>query len=590
MAIIQPLYYPGGKYKPGDDRKILAALAGFEYNGTKTVGVIGSPNLTTATGLMKVDASGSTGTFTVQPGLCVIADAATQVAATPGVYLAGIDSGALTLTTSNLVALPGSGTRTDLVYAQIDETPYTISSASRTGTTVTLTTSAAHGFKIGDTVVVTGIDEVFNGTYTAISPTSSTTITYSTSSTGTISSTTYYATATPFDTQDTTAGSGTGIPITITNRAFAQSGTTANGIATITVGVNLSTAGAGATALLSVGDRVRISGLSSVFDGDHVVTGVTAGATSTFTYTRSWTGTAVTALGSAASQPSANAQVRVPFAIRMASGTTTMPSVTGIPLANATINTAGTFTAVVDRRLFVGASGGIHYFDSTAATYTDYYNSAKLAEGRLSYDVSANKLYYSDGSLLLEVNNSTHNHDTIYYPAAQSSSGVLSQPSSYSTSGGYLDIVTGTSFDDATGSTFLDQYSGSPVAVAASVTCIAACFILVDFSALINNASSTAVGQVDVQLSGATTTSAFTVGTSGSNSKVATDGTAMTTGDWIYHSYAAYGTASVTHHRSKLYKVNAGTTTFTLRGKINLSAQSVTVDALSLRVIPLYNA
>lgn len=570
MAIIQPLYYPGGMYKPSDDREILTALTGFEYNGTKTVGVIGSPNLTTATGLMKV-AAGSTGQFTVQPGLCVIADAATQVATNPGVYLAGIDSSALTITTSNLITLPVSGTRTDLVYAQIDETPYTISTAARTTTTVTLTTSAAHGFKVGDTVVVTGIDEVFNGTYTAISPTSSTTITYSTSSTGTISSTTYNATAQRVDSQGVTLGSA----IVITNRAFAQSSTTALGTATITTTSIHS---------LAIGDTVRISGLSSVLDGDYVV--ATVPTTTTFTYTRSWNGTAVTALGTAASQPSANAQVRVPFAIRMASGTTTMPAVTGIPLANVTITTVGTLTTVVDRRLFVGANGGVHYYDSTAATFADYYDFAKLAEGRLSYDVSANKLYYSNGSLLLEINNSTHNHDTIYYPAPQSVSGTLSQPVSFSSVG--VDVITGTSFDDATGKIFVDAYTGSNVAV--SVTCIAACYVLVEFSAYISSASSSAVGQIDVQLSGATTTSAFTVETSGSNSRAATDGTAMTSSDWIYHSYAAYAANIATHRSVKLYKINAGTTTFSLKGKINSSVQTVSADNVSLRAIPLYNA
>lgn len=570
MAIIQPLYYPGGKYKPSDDRKILAALTGFESGGTKTIGVIGSPNLTTTTGLMNVAASGSTGTFTVQPGLCVIADAATQSAANPGVYLAGIDTNALTITTSNLVTLPVSGTRTDLVYAQIDETPYTISSASRTGTTVTLTTSASHGFKIGDTVVVTGIDEVFNGTYTAISPTSSTTITYSTSSTGTISSTTYNATAQRIDSQGTTLGSA----LTITNRAFAQDSTTANGIATITT----------ATHSLAAGDTIRISGLSSVFDGDYTV--ATAPTTTTFTYKRSWTGTAVTALGTAANQPNANAQVRVPFAIRMASGTTTMPSVTGIPLANATINTAGTFTTVVDRRLFVGANGGIHYYDSTAGGSTNALRPATAAEGRLAYDVSTNLLYYSDGFLWNQLTTVNHNHDTTYYPAPQSASGTLTQPSSYSAYA--LDVITGTLFDDATGAIFVDSVTGSNVAV--SLTCVAACYVLVEFSAYITNASSSAVGQIDVELSGATTTSAFTVATTGSNSRAATDGTAMTSSDWIYHSYAAYGANIASHRSVKLYKINAGTTTFTLRGKINNSAYSTTVDGVSLRAIPLYNA
>jgi hypothetical protein len=64
----------------------------------------------------------------------------------------------------------------------------------------------------------------------------------------------------------------------------------------------------------------------------------------------------------------------------------------------------------------------------------------------------------------------------------------------------------------------------------------------------------------------------------------------MTTADWIYHSYAAYAAKYGTHNKSKLYKISAGTTTFTLRGKISASSHNVDVDYASLRVIPLYNA
>lgn len=568
MGIIQPLYYPGGKYKPKDDRKILAALTGFESDGTNTVGVIGSPNLTSSTGLMKVAASGTAGSITVQPGLCVIPDAAPQDAELLGVYLAGIDSVELTVALS----LPVSGTRTDLIYALVSEDVDYVSTAARSGTTVTLTTTAAHGFSVGDTVVVRGLDEVFNGTFTATAGTTGSTIVYSTSSSGTISSVTYNATAQRIDSQGVTLGS----PIVLTNRAFAQSGTTANGTATITTTSVHS---------LAIGDTIRISGLSSVLDGDFVV--ATVPTTTTFTYTRSWNGTAVTALGTPAALVNANAQARVPFAIKQATGTTAMPTATGIPLAEVTVSTT-TVTAVKDRRLFVGANGGVHYYDSTAGGATNALRPAVAAEGRLAYDVSANVLYYSNGSSWSQISTATHNHDTTYYPAPQSASGVLTKPTSFSTSGGYLDVVTGTSFDDATGATFVDGNTG--LNVAASVTCIAACYVLVEFSAYIWSASSTAICQVDVQLSGATTTSAFTVAATGSNSKAATDGTAMTTGDWIYHSYAAYGANIATHSRTKLYKVNAGTTTFTLRGKINSSAQAALVDDLSLRLIPLYNA
>jgi hypothetical protein len=54
MAILKPLYYAGGEYTATDDRKILASLVGSQADGTRVVGVIGSPNF--LTGCMKVTA------------------------------------------------------------------------------------------------------------------------------------------------------------------------------------------------------------------------------------------------------------------------------------------------------------------------------------------------------------------------------------------------------------------------------------------------------------------------------------------------------------------------------------------------------
>jgi hypothetical protein len=66
----------------------------------------------------------------------------------------------------------------------------TISNAARTGTTATLTTSTAHGFRVGDEVVVTTVTNAaaLNGTFTIVSVPTTTTFTYTTASTGTIAS------------------------------------------------------------------------------------------------------------------------------------------------------------------------------------------------------------------------------------------------------------------------------------------------------------------------------------------------------------------------------------------------------------------
>jgi len=54
----------------------------------------------------------------------------------------------------------------------------TVSNKALTNNVATLTTTATHGFKVGQSVVITGVDAVFNGTYTIASTPSGTTFTY----------------------------------------------------------------------------------------------------------------------------------------------------------------------------------------------------------------------------------------------------------------------------------------------------------------------------------------------------------------------------------------------------------------------------
>ena len=72
----------------------------------------------------------------------------------------------------------------------------TISNVARTGSTATITTSAAHTFAVGDTVVVSGLtNDALDGTYTITTVPTTTTFTYTTTTSGSISSTSDAGTA-----------------------------------------------------------------------------------------------------------------------------------------------------------------------------------------------------------------------------------------------------------------------------------------------------------------------------------------------------------------------------------------------------------
>jgi hypothetical protein len=65
----------------------------------------------------------------------------------------------------------------------------TVSNVARTSATATITTSTAHGFRVGDTVTVAGLtNTALNGTYTILTTPLTTTFTYTTATTGTIAS------------------------------------------------------------------------------------------------------------------------------------------------------------------------------------------------------------------------------------------------------------------------------------------------------------------------------------------------------------------------------------------------------------------
>jgi hypothetical protein len=74
-------------------------------------------------------------------------------------------------------------------YRWHGEISKTVSNVARTSATATITTSTAHSFEAGDSVVVTGLtNTALNGTYTIVTVPTTTTFTYTTTTTGTIAS------------------------------------------------------------------------------------------------------------------------------------------------------------------------------------------------------------------------------------------------------------------------------------------------------------------------------------------------------------------------------------------------------------------
>jgi len=71
-------------------------------------------------------------------------------------------------------ATPGAKTAT----LTVTNVARTVSNKALTNNVATLTTTATHGFKVGQTVVITGVDTVFNGTYVITGTPSGTTFTY----------------------------------------------------------------------------------------------------------------------------------------------------------------------------------------------------------------------------------------------------------------------------------------------------------------------------------------------------------------------------------------------------------------------------
>jgi hypothetical protein len=512
MSVLQPLYYPGGRYTAGTDRKLLASLIASESDGTRVTGVIPSYEGTKS---MKVTANSSNMTITIQPGLCVIPDLATQSADSPGLYLAGVDT---SVETVDMETNSTGSLRTDSLYAVVDDTPYTIVTKVLTSNKATITTATAHGFKAGQTVVITGVDNVFDGTYVILGGADvPTTYAFTYARThANVTSTNVRATVYG----PAVVGTSTVTGLTITNKALTSN------IATLTTGTTAHG--------FDAGTIVTIRGVDSVFDGTYQVIGTPG--TYTFDYSKIADDVASTAI---TSSYSSIAIARVPFAIKVekASGTT-LTGKTKIKLAEVDVPgssaTAIPAANVRDFRYFVSVNGGIHYYDGTSSA-----TAPAAKPGRLRYDTSANKLELYDGTdatwrVLYSTTNNSHAdfdkdasttaiHHTLGTGANQAAAGDHSHTSVAAT--GAYGTITNSAYIDATipaNTTTLDQAWSGKSAAGGTFTTSTSGRVLINMSALMYTYNTDKVSIISVRIGTGGTidggTQALAQSTSGKNS------------------------------------------------------------------------
>jgi hypothetical protein len=364
MSVFQPLYFSGGRYTAGTDRKLLAAIFGADSAGDRIVGVIPS-NI--GTDSLKVSLVSGLD-FTIATGMCLIADQSAQANESPGLYLAGVDTNTESITLS---ARDGN-TNYDVIYAQVNEQAFTVTNKALTGDVATLTTSSEHGFLANQTVVISGVDDIFDGTYVIATIPTTTTFTYNKTN-ATIASTSVVPTAGAYD--------GANYVIkTVTNRVLTSS------VATLT-----------ATAHgFDAGSVVTVKGVGPSFDGSYVVSAVT---TDTFSYN---VNKSTPNVSTAAITTSSVAVARVPFAIkkirRATAGASFPEGITAIELAEITVppTSPGDAISIKDLRRFVPTSGGMHVYNSTSGAAVP--GASNPTSGMLRYDVSNNKLEVYDST------------------------------------------------------------------------------------------------------------------------------------------------------------------------------------------------
>ena len=391
MAVFQPLYYAAGRYSADTDRRFAAAL--FDTNQSSGLPVSGVIPSYFSVNSLKAASNNSNRTITVQPGMCVIADVVSPTAADPGVYIAGITSAE----TVTLAANIGTSAVTDTIYAVVDETAYVVTNKVLTGVdggTATLTTSTDHGFSVGETVIVSGVDSIFDGTHTITAVLRSNPFTFS------------YLKANDVINSN---------PVTATVQGYDGSFWSSRDIIGKSITSNIAEIETNGTHPFGPGDAITIFGVDGTFDGNFTV--INAPTTETFTYaiprlvnnvSSSVSPTAVTS--------SSLARARVPFAIKAERlGGTTLATKTKLEIAR--VSVPGSDAAAigvgntVDTRKYTNLLGGIAYYNSTVNA--EYHPTGSA--GRLRYDTATQKLEVYDEldvSWRSLYNTVSNNHDS----------------------------------------------------------------------------------------------------------------------------------------------------------------------------------
>jgi len=165
----------------GSQNKIIFAAGGLASDNEQ---MSITPNQNVHVEIATASTSPSTGALTVVGGVGIQGDVNIQGAITFGG--AGTSVSAANLAVTDPLVFVGNANAGDAVdlgiiaeySTSISPITKTVSNKALTSNVATITTSATHGFAVGDYVVVSSVDATFNGTYLIASVPTTTTFTY----------------------------------------------------------------------------------------------------------------------------------------------------------------------------------------------------------------------------------------------------------------------------------------------------------------------------------------------------------------------------------------------------------------------------
>ena len=171
----------------GTENKIVFAAGGYD-SGTSQMTI--TPNANVKINISTPSTSATTGAFQVVGGVGIQGDMNVQgnvaIQGTITFGGAGTTVSAANLSVTDPLVFVGNANTADLVdlgviteySTTVSTITKTVSNKALTSNVATLTTSATHGFAVGDYVVVSSVDATFNGTYVVASVPTTTTFTY----------------------------------------------------------------------------------------------------------------------------------------------------------------------------------------------------------------------------------------------------------------------------------------------------------------------------------------------------------------------------------------------------------------------------